>query len=169
MARTVRITEDELQQALKIRDEATTATDFRKAMAVILMAKLGLDPLTTSELLGTSRCTIFRDRLGIRSQNESQKKSWGGRRHFTMTLDEEREFLAAWEAEAKSGGVLAVPPIHAALVQRLGRAVAPSHTYRMLARHGWRKVQPDTKHPKSDQATQEEFKKNSQRLWLPPV
>jgi hypothetical protein len=169
MARTVRVTEEELQQALKVRDEATTATEFRKAMTVILMAKLGLDPVSTAELLGSSRCTTFRDRLDIRSQGDSQKSSWGGRRHFTMTLNEEREFLVGWEAEAKSGGVLAVPPIHAALVERLGRDISPSHTYRMLARHGWRKVQPDTKHPKSDPVAQDEFKKNSQRLWLPPV
>lgn len=167
MARTVKISEDELQQALKFRDEATSATDFRKAMTVILMAKLGLDPLVTAELLGSSRCTTFRDRLDIRTQDDSHTKSWGGRRHFTMSLDEEREFLAEWEAEAKSGGVLSVPPIHAALRQRLGRDIAPSHTYRMLARHGWRKVQPDTKHPKSDQVAQEEFKKNSPKLWLP--
>lgn len=169
MARSVCITEAELQQALKIRDEATSVVDFRKAMTVILMAKLGIDPITTAELLGSSRCTTFRDRLALRSQDDSQKKSWGGRRHFTMSLDEERVFLAEWETEAKSGGVLAVPPIHAALVQRLGRDIAPSHTYRMLARHGWRKVQPDTKHPKSNQAAQDEFKKNSQRLWLPPA
>jgi hypothetical protein len=36
-----------------------------------------------------------------------------------------------------------------------------STTYRLLARHGWRKVQPDTKHPKSDPALQDEFKKTT--------
>jgi hypothetical protein len=46
-----------------------------------------------------------------------------------------------------------------ALIKHLGHDTSPSTTYRMLARHGWRKVQPDTKHPKSDQAAQEEFKK----------
>jgi hypothetical protein len=44
-----------------------------------------------------------------------------------------------------------------------------STTYRLLARHGWRKVQPDTKHPKSEPALQDEFKKNSQKQWLPPA
>ena len=29
----------------------------------------------------------------------------------------------------------------------------------LLARHGWRKVQPDTKHPKSDPALPDDFKK----------
>ena len=169
MARAVQISEEELQQALKLRDEATTATEFRKAMAVILMAKMGLDPSSTADLLGTSRCTTFRDRLDVRNQDDPQKGSWGGRRRFTMTMEEEREFLTEWEAEAKSGGILSVPPIHVALIERLGRTIVPSYTYRMLARHGWRKVQPDTKHPKGDQAAQEEFKKNSPRLWLPPV
>jgi hypothetical protein len=30
----------------------------------------------------------------------------------------------------------------------------------MLARNGWRKVTPDTRHPKADPAAQDEFKKN---------
>jgi hypothetical protein len=40
-----------------------------------------------------------------------------------MTIDEEREFLAQWIDKAIIGGVLTVPPIHAALVKRLGRDI----------------------------------------------
>jgi hypothetical protein len=97
------------------------------------------------------------------------KKSWGGRRRYSLSLEEERYFLASFEAEAGAGGVLSAPPIHVALIKRLGHDTSPSTTYRMLARHGWRKVQPDTKHPKSNQAAQEEFKKNSRSLWKPPA
>ena len=169
MARTVKISEEELQRAIQLRDEATTATELRKAMTVILMAKLGLDPDTTAEVLGTSRCTIFRDRRDVRNKDDSNKNSWGGRRHFNMTLEEEKEFLSSWEIKARAGGVLSVPPIHQALVERLGHDIPPSSTYRMLARHGWRKVQPDTKHPKSNPAEQEEFKKKSRISWMPLV
>src|SRR3989338_2764962 len=95
----------------------------------------------------------------FRSQDDSVRNSWGGRRRFSLSIEEEREFLSTWEVEATAGGVLYVPPIHAALVKRLGHNTPMSTTYRMLARHGWRKVQPDTKHPKSDQSAQEEFKK----------
>ena len=56
-----------------------------------------------------------------------------------------------------------------ALVEKLGRDIPMAATYRLLARHGWRKVQPDTKHPKGDPAAQEEFKKNSRKRWLPPA
>ena len=86
-----------------------------------------------------------------------------------MTIEEEREFLAQWEEKATVGGVLTVPPIHAALVERLGHDTPMSTTYRLLARHGWRKVQPDTKHPKSDPALQDEFKKKFPKQWLPPA
>ena len=169
MARSVQISDEELDKALKLRDDAATITDFRKALSVILPAKLGLSPAQTAELLGVSRVTTFRDRRGIRNQDDSQKKSWGGRRRCTMSFEEEREFLAEWETKARDGGILSVPPLHAALVERLGQTTPPSTTYRLLARHGWRKVHPDTKHPKSDPAAQEEFKKNSLKCWRPPL
>ena len=38
-------------------------------------------------------------------------------------------------------------------------AVKASVVYRLLARHGWRKVAPDTRHPKSSPAAQQEWKK----------
>ena len=84
-----------------------------------------------------------------------------------MTIEQERTFLAQWEVRATEGGVLSVLPIHAALVEQLGN-IPMSTTYRLFARHDWRKVQPDTKHPKSDPAQQDEFKKKSPKLWLPP-
>jgi len=81
-----------------------------------------------------------------------------------MTLEEEREFLRPWEDKAREGGVLSVPPVHAALLEKLGCDVDISTTYRLLARHGWRKVQPDTQPPKSDPASQEECKNKLSEL-----
>ena len=169
MARTAQFTEEAIQQALKLRDEATTVSEFRKALSVLLIADLGIDTEKAADLLGISRRTVFNYRKRICNQDSAPKNSWGGRRRFSLSLEEESEFLSVWEEQAKAGGVLSVPPIHAALVERLGHDTPMSTTYRMLERHGWRKVQPDTKHPKSDPAVQEEFKKNSRRLWMPPV
>jgi transposase len=169
MGRTACFTEEELQKAMKLRDDATTVAEFRNAMSVILPAMTGLGADRITELLGTSRSTTFRDRSKIRHQDETPKKSWGGRRRYSLSLEEEKAFLATFATEAGAGGILSAPPIHVALIKRLGRDTSPSTIYRMLARHGWRKVQPDTKHPKSDPAVQEEFKKNSPSLWKPPV
>jgi transposase len=169
MARKVPISKEELMQAKHLRDNARTVTDFRQALSVILVVELGLDADQAAAILGTSRRTVFRHRSAVRTQGDTPKRSWGGRRHCCMSIEEEREFLSPWEVKAAAGGVLSVPPIHAALVQRLGHDTPLSTTYRLLARHGWRKVQPDTKHPKSDPAQQAEFKKNCPQRWLPPT
>jgi hypothetical protein len=63
--------------------------------------------------------------------------------------------------------VLVLSPIRAALSQRLGRKVGAAFVYRLLARHGWRKLAPDTRHPKSDPQMQEDWKKNSRKTWRP--
>jgi transposase len=167
MARQNKILVEDIQRAKQLREQATTLAEYRKALSLILAAKFGLDADQIADLLGTSRRTVFRDRGCIRNRDGTPKNSWGGRRHCTMTLEEEREFLSQWIEKATVGGILTVPPIHAALVQRLGRDIPLSSTYRLLARHGWRKVQPDTKHPKSDPALQDEFKKNSPKQWQP--
>jgi transposase len=84
-----------------------------------------------------------------------------------MTLEQERRFLEPWAKLSAEGGMLVVSPLRAALAQELGHPVAPSVVYRMLARHGWRKVSPDTRHPKSDPVAQQEWKKNSAACWQP--
>ena len=169
MSKQSNIGKEEIERAKQMRDQSTSITQYRKALSVILMSQLGLTADLVSELLGVSRRTVFRSLGDIRSQDVTDKKLWGGRRHCSMTVEEEREFLDPWENLATAGGILTVPPIHAALVERLGYAVPMSTTYRLLARHGWRKVQPDTTHPKSDPELQDEFKKNSPKKWLPPA
>lgn len=169
MAKKACISKDELQCAKHLRDQAVDVRDYKKALSVILVAELGLDANQTAEVLGLSRRTIFRNRDDICNQDAVPKQSWGGRRHCLLSIEEERQFLAPWAEAATTGGVLTVPPIHAALSELLGHDIPITTTYRLLARHGWRKVQPDTKHPKSDPVAQEEFKKNFPKGWLPPV
>ena len=167
MARTTRINKEELEQARQLRNQATTTTEIKKALSVLLTAELHLDSNKAADILGISQRTLFRNRGEMRNQSTKTKSAWGGR--CCLTLEQEREFLAQWEPSAITGGVISVPPLHAALVQQLGYDVPVSTTYRLLARHGWRKVQPDTKHPKSDPVAQEEFKKNYPRSWRPPA
>ena len=135
MARKAYFSDEEIARARTLRDKANSATEVRRALSVLLPVEAGLDASRTSEILGTSVSTIFRNRRGFRHQDKRQN-TWGGRRHYGMTIQEEQDFLQSWEAKASEGGVLSVPPIHAALVERLGRAIPMSTTYRLLARHG---------------------------------
>ena len=78
-----------------------------------------------------------------------------------MTTEQEREFLAPFIEQARTGGVLIVSQIKAALDKRLGRTAALSSTYKLLHRHNWRKLVPDKCHPQSDPLAQEEWKKTT--------
>ena len=142
--------------------------EFRAAQAVLLpaIAKTSLEQ--TAAILGVSRATVPRLQLRFRESLCSAapgRAKWGGRRRALLSFEEEEEFLAPWVQQAEAAGVLVVSPLRAALAEKLGRKIAPSVVYRLLARHGWRKVSPDTKHPKSDPVAQAEWKKNSRSCW----
>lgn len=148
---------EELHRAKELRDKATTIAEYRMALVIILIAEHGFDATQAANALGKSRRTILRDRIGIRNPDGAAKKTKGGRKNFSMTLEEECEFLSQWLETAITGGVT-VATIHAVLEKKLGRTTPLSTTYRLLARHGWRKANID--HPRLDPRwlPDEEFK-----------
>jgi len=169
MARPAIISDEMEKIAKKIVKEASTARELRAGLSILIPKTCDITYSETAKLLGIGVATVVRNHRDISNQvagNTTVKSSWGGRRRQTLSLQDEAQFLSEWIAKAEQGGILVVPPIHAALEQRLGRVVAASTVYRILARHGWRKVEPDTCHPKQNIEAQEEFKKNSQRHWF---
>jgi len=169
MVRTAHYNKNHLEQARSIRDKACRASEVIKALALLLPAEAKLTTTDSARVLGISERTLFRYQAEIRNQDGPPKSTWGGRRNARLSLEEEEAFLAPWVSQAEHGGVLTVPPIHCALMDRLGMSFPISTTYRILARHGWRKVEPDTRHPKSDPQIQADFKKNFLKRWQPPV
>ena len=168
MARPRLVDERLVEHAKRLATQAGTADDLRCAQAVLLPVLLGATLEQTATVLGVGRATVGRYQAKVRrrlTHPADLEPQWGGRRHEAMSLDEEREFLQPWVDLSADGGMLVVGPLRAALAQKLGRPVAHSVVYRLLERHGWRKVAPDTRHPKSDPAAQERWKKNSPKHW----
>ena len=150
--------------------KAADLRQLKAAQAVLLPALAGTSLERTAALLGVGRASVHRLQQQFRQSLQSParpRKTWGGRRRALLSWEEEAAFLAPWAEQARHAGVLVVSPLRAALAERLGRKIAPSLMYRLLARHGWRKVAPDTRHPKSDPAAQAEWKKNSPKSWQP--
>ena len=71
-----------------------------------------------------------------------------------LSEKQEREVLERFEAEADSGHELTAGEIREGLEEIIGRETTEDYVYRVLRRHGWRKVKPRPKHPKA--ASQEE-------------
>jgi len=166
---------DPVVEARAARAVATSRTvqELRAAQSILLPATLGITLEQAAAMLGVSRASAarlqkrFRESATEGPRADQPKAGWGGRRRALMSYQEEQDFLAPWVEKAAAGGLLVVSPLRAALAQKLGRKVAATVVYRMLARHGWRKVAPDTRHPKSDPQVQEAWKKNSRKRRLP--
>ncbi|KAB2833329.1 MAG: winged helix-turn-helix domain-containing protein [Candidatus Brocadia sp.] len=84
-------------------------------------------------------------------------KGRGGKRYSNLTINQEKELLDSFFEKAKSGGVLVVSEIKIAYEKLFNKKVPKSTIYRMLARHGWPKIAPRSKHLRTDFAVQEEF------------
>lgn len=170
MARPRRIDPLLIERARRTAATATSVESLRQCQAVLLPGVFGATLEQTAAVLGVGRATVARLQAAFRQQesaNPTPARHWGGRRQSLLTAEEEEAFLKPWLESAPTGNLVVVSPIRAALAQRLGQPVKPSVVYRLLARHGWRKVAPDTRHPKSKPEVQEAWKKNSRKCWKP--
>jgi transposase len=88
-------------------------------------------------------------------------KSCGGRYHEYLSIEEEKKFLAPFWQLAEQGELTTTIEIHQAYEEQIDHHVHETTIYRLLERHGWRKLLPRSRHPKADMQAQEAFKKNS--------
>jgi transposase len=119
----------------------------------------------TASLLGRSSRWVSQVRKAFIEHGLSTvSENFGGRRRAYMSMAEEEAFLASFKDRAKAGGVLEVSAIHIELEATLHHKVHRSAVYKLLHRHGWRKLAPRKRNTKSDPLAQEAWKKNS-RDW----
>lgn len=156
---------DQLVSARELLRTAKTAAELRAAQAVLLPLELEMSIEETAKAIGRSirwTCSM-RTRYGrvARGEENAPRMKRDLRNRAIATLEQEAQILDEVLAEGAQGGVVVVPPLKEKIEKRLGKRVALSTIYRMLARHGWRKLAPDTAHPQGNAALREDWKKNS--------
>ena len=104
-----------------------------------------VDPRKAEELAkhcGVSKVTVHQfislfNRFGVTALETPGK---GGRRDVYLTLEEEQHFLAPFFARAQTGEIATTAEIQQAFEAHVGHEVDDSTIYRLLNRHGWRKM-----------------------------
>jgi transposase len=170
MARPRRIDPLVVKRAQQTAATSTSVESLRQCQAVLLPALFGATLEQTAAVLGVGRATVARLQTAFRWKRPTGpplSRNWSGRRQSLLSPEKESAFLKPWLQSVAAGNRVVVSLIRAALAQQLGKPIKPSVVYRLLARHGWRKVAPDTRHPKSDPEVQEAWKKNSRKCWKP--
>lgn len=142
-------------------EQANSHSEYRRIQCVLIRATLGSSAAQIAQLLGWSTATVhvLHSRWAKEGEAIFDVRARGGRRHQHLNAEQEQELLAPFVEHAQAGGMLTVAEIQLAYQEQAGKVVAPSTIYRLLDRHGWRKVVPRPRHPKADVAAQSVFKK----------
>jgi hypothetical protein len=75
-------------------------------------------------------------------------------------VEQEQTLLQAFVARAEQGELATIAQIQQAVEAEVGHPVHKRTVYRLLARHGWRKLVPRPRHPKANPEEQAAFLKN---------
>lgn len=65
-----------------------------------------------------------------------------------MSFEEETALLERFQKEAEQGHMLDVKALAQEYEKVVGHSISSGQIYRVLKRHGWRKVMPRSRHPK---------------------
>jgi transposase len=87
----------------------------------------------------------------------------GGRRRAYMDMKAEAEFLEPFFDRASAGKVATAKEIKKAWEKHLGHTVHKTTVYRLLRRHGWKKIVPRPFHVQAKDGEQQEFRKTSRK------
>ena len=149
---------NEVRQAMSM---TTSKAEFQRLQCVYLadtQPELSAERIGEIVSLCAHRVKIIHGKFRKHGM-ASIKDKRGGRYRENMTFDEEAELLSGFEEQSQSGKLVVVGKIKSAYEEKIGRETAESTIYRMLSRHGFRKIVPYQRHPKTDIQAQESFKK----------
>jgi hypothetical protein len=161
--------QDQIQNARSMLLTAKTVDELRAAQSVLLPIEHGLSLKQTAQIIGRSVSATNRMRIRFckvaRHEKAAPRSKHALRNRAYASTDTEKRVLDEVLKEASRGGVVIIPPLKEKIEQRLGKTIALSTLYRMLARNGWRKLAPDTAHPKGNSQARDDWKKNSRAAW----
>ena len=163
MSRVTKATEHLSVEEVKDRMQSDTRSLYRQRWLIIYNALV--DPRPAEEIAkhcGVSKHTVQKlisryNRFGIAAV---ETKGKGGRKREYLTFEQERQFLEPFFQQAQTGEIATAAEIHRAFEEHIAHEVDESTIYRLLQRHGWRKVVPRPRHPKAQAEAQATFKKN---------
>ena len=151
-------TEKHMQTLLR---QATGSWETRRIQCVLMRASLQLSSEEIAPLVGLEPASVRRIWKHYLDEGDAAllgEKRGQARGNACLTLDDEKDFLMIFFRKAEQGNVVTASHIHTTLCNHLGRTIDPSTTFRMLKRHGWRKIVPLPEHPKGSKEERQKFK-----------
>ena len=154
--------QEKLKKLIKKKD---TRLCLRKIQCVYLKNELSWSSEQIATLVGYCPSYVREVLSAYKKEGEScfRMEELGGRHRENLSKEEEKQILEEFNEEAEAGRVIEISKIHELYSERVTskgkKPPAKSTTYRMLERHGWRKIMPRPKHSKNKKEEMDKFKK----------
>lgn len=151
-------TVEKMQKLLK---EAKTIAETKRIQCILFRELEHLDAKRIGALVGLSESyvrAVWEKYKRDKEQALMGEKRGKGRYRANLSLEEEKKFLEPLIGNAKDGHILIANKIQKAYEEKMNKKVHHSLIYRLLHRHGWRKIAPRPFHPKSNEEARENFK-----------
>ena len=138
------------EQAIEIKAIRKEVTDKKidKRLHAVQLRGEGMNNSAIAEKLDTASRMVSRwvSDYCNNGVNALMGGKYGGNRR-NMSFDEEIDFLETYKKMAEQGKIVEVSEIKLAYEKKVGHRIGGGQIYRFLARHGWRKIMPRSKHP----------------------
>lgn len=148
MPKTYTITAEEARMIMELRKEHKDKQLDKRLRAVQLRGE-GMKHTDIAKILETSTDMVSRWAAQYAKGGVDAlmpKKRTG--HHTQISYEEEAELLERFKARAEAGQVVEVSMIKEEYQQMVGHNIGSGQIYRVLKRHGWRKIMPRSRHPK---------------------
>ncbi len=152
-------TEQKLRTLL--HTHAKTSRDARRVQCLLYRVAEQYTAEKIGRLVGYSEVTVKRIWSAYLHDGESAligEKRGRVRAAAHLTTKQEQALLRPIQKKAARGHVTTAQEIHKAHSKQVGKLLDPTVTYRLLKRHGWRKIVPLPHHPKGDANAREDFR-----------
>ena len=149
MPKTYKISAENAAEIKEVRKTITDKKVDRRLYAVQLRGE-GLtndeiaQKLDTSDKMVSQWVSAYINNGGIAALLPKERIGM----HRNLSIEEEKEFLSSYTKQAEAGQIIDLNELKDAYIEKVGHSIGGSQIYRMLERHGWRKVMPRSKHPK---------------------
>ncbi len=158
-----KITEEQKNEIIEVRRKNKDKRTEAKLKVLFLRAE-GLKAKEISEATGFHPayiCTIVSKYVhgGIEAIVGNHYR--GNRRN--MSFEEEEALLRPFMEQAAKGQIIDTSELKKRYEEAVGHRIGSGQIYRVLKRHGWRKVIPRSRHPKK---ASEEFIETSKKLTI---
>lgn len=166
MSRSYNVIDIKAEEVKGLMDDVKTKDEFRRYQSLYLRLSNKMPTSDIAQITGLSVSHIHKIhslcfRHGIKAIASRPK---GGRRRSYLTEEEEQALLFDIEKKAIKGGVVEISRVHKLFEEKVGGKIAKNTAYRLLHKHGWRKIAPRPYHPKQKVDAELTFKKTG-RLW----